>query len=135
MLGSPTPGSSSTRDPSAPLDIPELGQVKVKHVVAQSQSTKEDSPEKATARAILILNQPLPIRSSHTVSVKNAEVEGNVAPENVQQKQAETALIVLPPSAASGGPCVRALMHGEGTFTAPDGYCRGCQCLDNPERG
>lgn len=117
MLGSSIPELPSERNVDEAFDIPQLGQVKTTHVVKQSARSLN-----TTARAVLILNQPIAVTSAHKVAVRNADVEmGDTSESKLVEKQAETALIVLPPR--QGRPCVRAIMHGEGTFTAPEGFC------------
>lgn len=110
--------------PDQTIEIPDLGPIKTKHVVSMPSWTSR--PTTTTARGLLILNNPVSLSAVHTVSLRNTDVEAtkptDQGPEaTTEHKQAETALIVFPPVEDRG--CVRAVMHGQGTFTAPDGYC------------
>lgn len=108
-----TPFEPSTFQSGETVDIPQLGPVRAKHLITRSQKSST-----STARAVLVLDRPLALTSSASVALRNADVD---AQTETGERQAESGLVVFPPTEARG--CVRAVMHGEGTFTAPDGIC------------
>lgn len=108
-----TPFDPSTFKPGETLEIPQLGAVHAKHLITRSQKSTS-----STARAVLVLDRPLALTSSASVALRNADVD---AQAETGERQAESGLVVFLPTEDRG--CVRAVMHGEGTFTAPDGIC------------